>query len=307
MPEPDARDWRTALLQRHRLDSTYLDTARAWFDPLAASLASCQREAQRPLLVAVNGCQGSGKTTFCDYLCTALTQEHGLRSLSLSLDDFYLTRAERQQLATSVHPLLATRGVPGTHDMALMRRTLERLLQWSGDKPVAIPRFDKAVDDRLPSSDRDVVNEPVHVVLLEGWCLGAGPESQDSLGSPINALERDEDPDGRWRGYVNDALANHFQPLYTLVDQWIMLQAPSFDCVFAWRREQEQKLAATLPPGQAKELMDDDALARFIQHYERLTRQCLLKVPGKVNHLFCLDHERRITDYRHREEVAMSP
>lgn len=307
MPEEDARDWRNAVLQRHQLDTTYLDTARAWFDPLALSLASYHRAEQRPVLVGVNGCQGSGKTTLTDYLCGALAAEHGLNTVALSLDDFYLTRSERQQLASAVHPLLATRGVPGTHDMTMLRQTLDALLQWSGEEPVAIPRFDKATDDRAPTSGWDVMPDPVHVVLLEGWCLGAGPEPAASLARPINALERDEDPDGRWRGYVNEALANLFQPLYTLVDQWLMLKAPSFDCVFQWRREQEHKLAATLPGEQANQLMDDDALRRFIQHYERLTRHCIGELPNKVNHLFSLDHARRITDYRHLAELAVSP
>lgn len=307
MPDPDARAWRSALLQRHRLDSDYLDTASAWFDPLAATLAAYQREQARPVLFAFNGCQGSGKTTLCDYLCTALSEEYALGSLALSLDDFYLTLAERRQLAATVHPLLATRGVPGTHDMGLLLETLERLLHWSGEGPVAIPRFDKAADDRCKREDWEIVTEPVQVVLLEGWCLGASAEPGASLANPINSLEREEDPDGRWRAHVDAVLGTEFPALYGLVDQWIMLRAPSFDCVYAWRREQERKLAATLPPDRAGRLMDDAALERFIQHYERLTRQCLAQLPQKVHHLFMLDDTRRITDYRHNASPVRLP
>jgi len=308
VPEEAAADgWRDALLERHRLDAVYLDTARTWFDPLARTLAAYQRDANRPVLVGLNGCQGSGKTTLCDYLCCALTREYALPTVALSLDDFYLTRAERQVLASSVHPLLATRGVPGTHDMDLLHQTLVSLLHPSARGPVAIPRFDKAADDRKPRADWEHVGLPLRIVLLEGWCLGARPEPAAALAAPINPLERDEDPEGRWRGYVNEVLEHRFQPLYTLVDQWIMLRAPSFDCVFDWRREQERKLAATVAPQQATGLMGDVALRRFIQHYERLTRQCLGELPARVDHLFRLDRERRITGYRHGAESPLPP
>ena len=298
MPDVATSGWRKALLERHRLDAAYLETARTWFDPLAQTLARYQRDANRPLLAALNGCQGAGKTTLCDYLCGALSGEHALRAVALSLDDFYLTRTERQALASSVHPLLVTRGVPGTHDMGLLRQTLDSLLNPAAGGPVAIPRFDKAADDRTPDAGWERVERPLHVILLEGWCLGAIPEPEDVRAIPVNALERDEDPEGRWREYVNAALEHEFQPLYARVDQWIMLCAPSFDCVFEWRREQERKLAASLAPGQVTGLMDDAALRRFIQHYERLTRQCLGELPGRVDHLFTLDRKRRITGYR---------
>ena len=152
-----------------------------------------QHRAGRPLLVALNGAQGSGKTTVSDYLCTSLFEEHGLNAVALSLDDFYLSRVERQTLAASVHPLLATRGVPGTHDMGLLQRTLEQLLDVHRNEPVAIPRFNKAADDRCASSDWNCITTSVQVVLLEGWCLGAIPQTADSLSQPINDLERDED------------------------------------------------------------------------------------------------------------------
>ena len=293
-------EWQLALLKRHQLGRGYLDTALQWFAPLARALVEHQSGAQRPILVAINGCQGSGKTTVGDYLCSALAEEHDLNAVALSLDDFYLTLAERQALASSVHPLLVTRGVPGTHDMGLLRDTLGQLLEVNRHGAVAIPRFDKAIDDRRPRADWDRMAAPVQLVLLEGWCLGARSQDDDLLTAPMNELERNEDSDGLWRGYSNNILARDFQPLYEQVDQWVMLRAPSFDCVFDWRREQEQKLAATLPADQADGLMDDAALHRFIQHYERITRYCLDELPHHVNHLFTLNEQRRVTGYSHR-------
>lgn len=300
-------EWQLALLRRHSLGTAYLNTALEWFGPLARAVAEHQNGAGRPILVALNGCQGSGKTTVGDYLCCALLEDHGVPAIALSLDDFYLTRAEREDLAARVHPLLQTRGVPGTHDMGLLRDTLGQLLQPGPTAHISIPRFDKAIDDRKPAGEWDKVTSPVQVVLLEGWCMGVQPEPADALATPVNDLERIEDPDGDWRGYCNRVVAEEFPPLYALVDQWVMLQAPSFDCVFEWRQEQEQKLAATLSAEDAAALMDEKALRRFIEHYERYTRQCLAQLPGKVNHLYSLDDQRHIRAYSHRWQAGVAP
>ena len=298
--------WQSALFERHQLGIEYLEAAQKWFGPLVRALAAHQNSADRVVLIAINGCQGSGKTTVSDFLCSSLIEEHQLHAVALSLDDFYLPRAERATLATLVHPLLATRGVPGTHDMGLMRQTLEQLLDPDRSEAVLIPVFDKATDDRRPIADWARVDAPVQCVLLEGWCLGAMPVLTDSLAHPLNDLERDEDAAGRWRGYSNDVLRRDFQSLYALVDQWVMLCAPSFDRVFSWRQEQEHKLAAKLSPEQGSRLMNDDALRRFIKHYERITRQCLSELPDKVNHLFKLDERRSVVNYSYRAEANVS-
>ncbi len=300
MTDAAAEPWRQQFLHRHKLDAGYLATAQHWFDPLAEQFAVHHNGASGPLLVGVNGCQGSGKTTFCDYLCTALDAEYGLRAIALSLDDFYLPRAERRALAARVHPLLATRGVPGTHEMPLLQATLDALLAMTGAEQVAVPRFDKGTDDRYPPAQWDRVALPLDIVLLEGWCLGAGPQTAAQLATPCNALERQEDPDGQWRQYVNQCLATDFPPLHARIDRWVMLQAPSFDCVQRWRQEQENKLIARHGGEAPARAMDAAALARFIQHYERLTRHCLETLPEKVDVLLRLDEQRRIVGREQR-------
>ena len=290
MAEP-MPDWQGAFLAQHQLPPAYLDNALKWFVPVGELLREHQSGASGPVLVGVNGCQGSGKSTLCDYLCEWFAAECGLRAIALSLDDFYLTQSERCQLAEDVHPLLATRGVPGTHDMPLLLSTLDALLE---GEPVQVPRFDKAVDDRMPADASPRVDEPVDLVLLEGWCMGATAQPEDTLAEPRNELERDEDGDGRWRSYVNTTLAEQFPPLYQRVDEWIMLQAPSFDCVYEWRLEQEQKLASRSDGGA---IMSSAQVARFIQFYQRITEHCLEALPRCVNHLFRLNSERRIESY----------
>ncbi|CAN0600800.1 unnamed protein product, partial [Ectocarpus sp. 12 AP-2014] len=243
------------------------------------------------LVVGLNGSQGSGKSTLCAYLTQALAEDAGLTSVAISLDDVYLTHAERQALAREVHPLLATRGVPGTHDLALLQSTLAALGH-AGDE-VAVPSFDKSIDDRRPQTDWLRVAPPVDVILLEGWCLGARHEAPEELHVALNALEADEDGDARWRSFVNEQLAVSYEPFYSLIDFWIMLAAPAFDQVLRWRTEQEEKLRLSVG-GRGEGLMDDAALARFVAHFERCTRQCMRDLPGQVDLHLQLDAQRHI-------------
>ncbi|MFM8333516.1 MAG: hypothetical protein ACKN9T_17705 [Candidatus Methylumidiphilus sp.] len=233
--------------------------------PLAHWLHT-QKPAGRTLVLGVNGAQGSGKSTLCAFLTLILREAYGYNVAGLSIDDLYLTRAERLHRAQTVHPLFATRGVPGTHDVAWGLRLLDALTgQASG--PVALPCFDKAADDRRPEATWPLAQAPADVVILEGWCVGLKPQAEAALDEPVNDLERDEDSAGVWRRQVNRQLAGPYAELFARLDRLLFLRVPSFDCVSRWRGLQEQKLAA--------QVMDAQALHRFIMHYERLTRHAL--------------------------------
>lgn len=247
----------------------------------------------RPLIAGICGAQGSGKSTLALAVALALREGAGLRVATLSLDDFYLTQAERRALAQEVHPLFATRGVPGTHDIGLALATIASLRE---PRKTCLPRFDKALDERAPVAEWPVFAGPADIILLEGWCVGARPQPAEALATPINALERDEDPDGRWRQGVNAALAGPYQDLFALLDLQLLIAAPSFDCVLGWRREQEAKLAARrLSEGRAADaVMDDAALTRFVSHYERLTRHILADMPMRADGLIALGADRSV-------------
>lgn len=298
-----------SFLTRHRLPLQFLQLVEAWYAPLAEQLASHHATAGRTLLVGINGSQGSGKSTLASLLAMLLKQFHGLEVIQLSIDDFYLTRKSRRSLAERVHPLLATRGVPGTHDLPLMRETLQRLVKGNGEVP--IPRFDKATDDRCPADQWERVSAPLDLVIIEGWCFGTPAQSEKALLKPVNDLEAREDPDAVWRRYVNRQIAEHYQPIYQMVDLWIMLQSPSFDCVYQWRLEQEQKLADKLElagdsaPMQ-NQVMSAQQIARFIQHYQRLTEHTLQHLPAGVHYLFRLDRQRRIIANTRPREALLS-
>jgi D-glycerate 3-kinase len=72
---------------------------------------------KRPYIVGLAGGQGTGKTTTSSLLQIILTKYFEMKVFKISIDDFYKTRKERIILSKKVHPMLSTRGVPGTHDV----------------------------------------------------------------------------------------------------------------------------------------------------------------------------------------------
>jgi D-glycerate 3-kinase len=169
--------------------------------------------------------------------------------------------------------------------------TLDALCQAGGGQPVALPRFDKARDDRQPQNQWPLLAGPVDVIIFEGWCLGAGQQAEEALVHPINRLEREQDANGGWRRYVNQQLAGAYRDLFARLDLLLVLQAPSFDCVYRWRGLQEAKLAAR---GGGDRVMDSEQLQHFIAHYERLTRHCLATLPSLAQRVYQLDEDHRV-------------
>jgi D-glycerate 3-kinase len=272
------------LIVAEGLPADYRSVVEQHWRPLGDRIADLTLDKQ-PLLIGINGAQGSGKTTLCLFL-EALLTEHGQRTVTLSLDDLYLTRAERGELAANEHPLFATRGVPGTHDIALAEVILDDLL---AGRTAALPRFEKAADDRAPM--RRMVEPRIDVVLFEGWCVGALPQPAAALRAPANALERDEDADGVWRREVNRRLATDYAELFSRIDLLVMLEVEGFEAARANRRLQEDKLAASHPG--AAGIMDAAALDRFLMHYERLTRWMLEEMPVRADVVIGIGKDQR--------------
>ena len=220
-----------------------------------------------PPLIAVVGAQGSGKTT----LARAAADRFG--AVQISIDDVYLTRAGREAMAREVHPLFVHRGPPGTHDLGLLQRLIDRLSSAGPDDETLIPDFDKRGDDRWPLDRwRRFTGRP-SAILIDAWCLGALPEDEAALAVPVNDLERERDPDRRWRRAVDGFVAGPYAAFAARFDAVLFLEAPGFEVVLDWRAQQEADLLgvapADLPPDER------DRLAGFIQYFERVTRRML--------------------------------
>lgn len=223
---------------------------------------------KRSVRIGVAGAQGSGKST----LVKAYAAAHP-RTAFFSMDDVYLSTAERKDLAAKHSPLLKTRGPAGTHDLALATRVIRQLEAALPRDRTPLPRFNKLTDAPLKPADWPQFEGKPNVILVDGWCMGATPEDEAALAVPENALEEHEDSDGRWRGFVNAQLAGPYAAFFARMDVIITLESPGWHVVPRWRMEQEAHdrglTVETLPP----EVKTN--LARFMLHYERVTRHML--------------------------------
>ena len=244
---------------------------------------------RRPYILGLSGLQGSGKSTLARVM-KGQAEVRGWATEVLSLDDFYYARSDREALARDVHPLLRSRGVPGTHEIELMMSVLAALPHASEKLPVSHPRFDKGRDTRFSPSRWPRITRPPKLVIVEGWALGIRPQLQTALARPVNALELKEDPDGSWRHWVNKQLRG-YQPLWRKFDALIVLQAPGWEIVRRWRGEQEQDLLARHAPL----AMDAPAMERFLAHFERLSRHALATLPALADTCVEYDDDRHVT------------
>ncbi len=279
-----------------------MDALPIMLDWLAPQLARGAR------IIGLAGAQGSGKSTLAARLAQSVSDRgqsgapgggSGGRgggrcdagdgggdtgsaiAVAVSIDDFYLPRRRRLALAGQVHPLLATRGVPGTHDLPLL---LDVLLRVRSRRPVRLPVFDKCRDDRLPPQHWRRFQR-IDLLILEGWCIGARAQPAALLAEPVNALEADEDPDARWRTHANQALAGGYTRAWAMLDGLALLAAPDWETIPRWRAEQERHIGGP---------MNGAAIARFCAHYERLTRWQLATTPRHAGLVLRLDRSRRV-------------
>lgn len=241
----------------------------------------------RPPVILVSGCQGSGKTTLCRGAAQAWD------GVQVSLDDVYLSRAERAVMARDVHPLFQTRGPPGTHDLPRLGGLIDVLRSAGPKDETPLPGFDKRADDRTADAQCPRFRGRPSVILIDGWCLGATPQNASALVPPVNALERDRDPDGSWRAEINRRVGGDYARFAEGADGLLFLQAPAFDTVLDWRCEQEAGLLGVAPVDLAD--AERKRLETFVAHFERLTRW-MLAGGVRANATLKLDRNRQVLD-----------
>jgi D-glycerate 3-kinase len=306
------------LIQQQALPLNYKDLVGDYLWPLVQDMAELYTRRTKtetnttsvtPWLVGLQGTQGSGKSTVCLFIKALLEKCFELNVVVLSIDDFYKTRKERIKLAATIHPLLVTRGVPGTHDVDLAIKTINKLSNLTDGESCSVPSFNKKFDDRVDESDWPVISNKVDIILFEGWCMGVPAQSETALIHPINELEKKEDRDTQWRGYVNNKLKSEYHDLFSKIENLIVLQAPSFKCVYQWRLLQEKKLelkSDNKNNNKTSHIQTPEQVERFISHYERLTRHALNILPEEASWVIKLDDKHNMKSlFRNNNSVRL--
>ena len=227
---------------------------------------------KKPIIIGLAGGQGTGKTTISSIINLILVKYFKLKVFKISIDDFYKTRKERYKLSKKVHPLLMTRGVPGTHDIDLILRFF-RIIKKRNFKSLSLPKFDKSIDDRFKKNKWYKIKSKPDVIIFEGWCVGAKSQKNIELKKPINLLEKNQDKSMKWRKYVNFQLTGKYKAFHNMLDCLLYLKAENFSLLRRWRLKQEKKLFLKSKNKKNLKIMNKNEVLNFMMTYQRITEQ----------------------------------
>ena len=249
-----------------------IKTLKKIYIPMSFWIENKYKKKRETLILGFSGGQGSGKTTVTGILKIILKKFFKRRIHVSSIDNFYKTLEDRNKISNKIHPLLKTRGVPGTHDINLVKNFFT-LIRKKKFKKIKLPKFEKAGDNRTKKKYWFNIKQKPEIVILEGWCVGAKPQSNSLIKKPINVLEKYEDKDFIWRKHVNEKLKKEYKKVFAMIDNFIFIKIPNFNVVFKWRFLQESKLRKKLHS--KKKIMSYNEIKRFIMFYERITLQMI--------------------------------
>jgi len=259
--------------------------------PICKKIFEDYKKNKKNKIIGLTGGQGAGKSTITQIIKIILETKYNLRVVYFSIDDFYKKSSERIKMAKKVHQLFKTRGVPGTHDVNLIKKTFINLTK-KNFKSFTIPLFDKSKDDRFPKKKWQKIKKQPHIIIFEGWCVGAKPQKKKYLKKSINILEKKYDPNLIWRSKVNYELQNKYAEIFNKISRLIFLKVPNFECVYNWRLLQEKKLQLT---SKGKKIMSSTQVKNFIMYYERITKQMFTDLTKKAYAVLYLDKKHRFS------------
>ena len=259
--------------------------------PISFWIENKYKKKGETLILGFSGGQGSGKTTVTGILKIILKKFFKRRIHVSSIDNFYKTLEDRNKISNKIHPLLKTRGVPGTHDINLVKNFFN-IIRKKKFKKIKLPKFEKAMDNRLEKKYWFNIKQKPEIVILEGWCVGARPQSNSLIKRPINILEKYEDKDLKWRKYVNEKLKKEYKKLFLMIDYLIFMKIPNFKVVFKWRLLQEKKLKKKSYSN--KKIMSYNEIKRFIMFYQRITLQMIKDLSKSASIVMLLNKNHEI-------------
>ena len=102
--------------------TTKIKSLKKAYIPMSFWIENKYKEKGTTLFLGVSGGQGSGKTTVARILKIILRRFFKRKIHVSSIDDFYKTLKDRYRMSQTIHPLFKTRGVPGTHDINLIKK-----------------------------------------------------------------------------------------------------------------------------------------------------------------------------------------
>ena len=256
---------------------------------------------KKPYFVGLAGGQGTGKTTISSIIMIILIKYFKLKVFKISVDDFYKTKKDRSLLSKRVHPMLLTRGVPGTHDINLMLNFFKKIKS-KKFKSLKVPSFNKAIDDRSNKKNWQSIKERPDIIIFEGWCVGAKPLSTNSLKRSINSMEKVKDPKLVWRKYVNQQLKSKYKNLYSQLNCLIYLKAKNFSLLQKWRLKQEHKLKLKNMKKSKNKIMNKEDIFNFMQTYQRITENMFKTMPKFASIVMHLNsyHQIKSTVYKNK-------
>ena len=254
---------------------------------------SKKADKKRPYFVGIAGGQGTGKTTSSSLIKIILTKYFKLKVFKISIDDFYKTRNERISLSKKVHPMLLTRGVPGTHDIDMMLKFFKKVKS-KKFKRLKLPTFNKAIDDRSNKKGWYDLKEKPDVIIFEGWCVGAKAEKNNTLNKTINLMEKNKDKKKIWRKYVNQQLKSKYKNLYSQLNCLIYLRAKNFNLLQKWRLKQERKLLLNSKKNSKLKIMNKEDVLSFMQTYQRVTQNMFKNMPKYASIILNLNSNHQI-------------
>jgi D-glycerate 3-kinase len=236
---------------------TIVDTLENMWLPVALDLAAKKNKLNRTFVQGILGSQGTGKTTLCIILHYLLNYL-GYSVATLSIDDLYLTYAQRQALQQQ-DPRLVWRGPPGTHDVDLGLQVIEQCFQGNSSTKILMPRFDKSAFNG--AGDRTVpeaITKP-DILLFEGWFVGVQPIAEDCFDNPPAPIVTQED-----RQFARDSnqRLQAYLPLWKKLDSLIVLDPQDYRLSRQWRKAAEHKMIATGKTG-----MSDEECDRFVEYF----------------------------------------
>ena len=235
----------------------------------------------------IGGSQGVGKSSLILILKKTLEKFYEKKVLSLSLDDFYLSQKERKTLSQKEHELLLTRGVPGTHNIKNLIKTVKKFEKKL--YPISLPIFDKLIDDT--TKKKNVIKNQCNILILEGWCCGSNYINKEYLYKNINNLEKKFDKNFKWRNYYNNKLKNEYKKLFDMFDKKIFIKAPSFKYVLDWRLKQEINNSSY---SRFSKKMDVQEIKEFLQYYEKITKWMLKESKNNSDFLIFVNKNQKI-------------